>query len=362
MSIAVGKCDRPFPLASQDSYIAQLDHIAQEHVIIYDLDERCAWLIDGASALLHLVRASLQRDAEGLFKSRFLFDDRKFKEPTQQYSGRAAAIEALTDESNQALKIFPNPPKRRWEKKKEGSRITTTEIIEESFECLQDRVERIVHILDQAFTHQKDTNSQDGIGFRVSTTQRRLLEGFDFHDIVSNKNSIQPYFTKLKHSGKGWVDFSRAIHAVTLFGRGFGQLIKPTISTAINSNLCSSWNRMPSGQDNLAVCVYQMNEIMQHHGSPRENTCRVVDQIYWHSPDKLFQPCHCDEEQQTTTCDRVQVLLPVQNLKFKNLRHPGVLNSGAVIFGHSWKFPLRWKEQFDEAPEIGNPDPEEPAE
>ncbi|KAK4196450.1 hypothetical protein QBC40DRAFT_287260 [Triangularia verruculosa] len=56
----------------------------------------------------------------------------------------------------------------------------------------------------------------------------------------------------------------------------------------------------------------------------------------------------------------VQVLLPATfpELYGWGLRSPGrVVPQGAVIFGHSWKFPLRWSLTKDVPPEEGEPDP-----
>ncbi|KAK0620918.1 hypothetical protein B0T14DRAFT_522380 [Immersiella caudata] len=44
-------------------------------------------------------------------------------------------------------------------------------------------------------------------------------------------------------AGKSWVDFIRAIQAITLFGEGFGDLFTP-IQTAAS---CTRWNTVPEG-------------------------------------------------------------------------------------------------------------------
>lgn len=66
----------------------------------------------------------------------------------------------------------------------------------------------------------------DGIGFRARSTPWRLLKGFDFMDIATDEDPLRPRMTYLIRRGKGWVDLVRAIHAVTLFGGRFGDLIK----------------------------------------------------------------------------------------------------------------------------------------
>ncbi|KAI2606645.1 hypothetical protein GGR54DRAFT_620587 [Hypoxylon sp. NC1633] len=55
----------------------------------------------------------------------------------------------------------------------------------------------------------------------------------------------------------------------------------------------------------------------------------------------------------------VQILLPTNfpQLYGRGLRSPAkIVSKGAVIFGHSWKFPLRWSLTKDAPPEEGEPD------
>jgi len=131
-----------------------------------------------------------------------------------------------------------------------------------------------------------------------------------------------------------------------LFGRGFGELIKP----ADTNRLCPSWVEVPKGKDCLAVCVSDIKEILKKKGSVKTNPWRLVDDIYWHQPDKIFEACQCAGKTLERHCDRVQVLLPASfpSLWGRGFNSPGQLEDhGAVIFGHSRKFPLRWGDRDD---------------
>jgi hypothetical protein len=68
------------------------------------------------------------------------------------------------------------------------------------------------------------TSSSLGIRF----TDRERLIGFGFMDIVDGQNDLYPRVANLKPSGRGWVDFTRSIRAITLLRKGFGEIIKPT--------------------------------------------------------------------------------------------------------------------------------------
>jgi hypothetical protein len=87
---------------------------------------------------------------------------------------------------------------------------------------------------------------------------------------------------------------------------------------------------------------------------------RLIDNIYWHTPDKTFEPCICTGRVGAKQ-DRVQVLLPATFPKLwgRNFKSPPNLNlapMGALLFGHSTRFPLRWCDRGD--PEEGQPDQE----
>ncbi len=197
----------------------------------------------------------------------------------------------------------------------------------------------------------------------------------------------------------GWVQLARALHAVPLFGVGFGDLLRP----ARDQPCCISTAPVPLGKDLLAVYGADLNVILRRGGSQR-HPWRLVDDIHWHSPDGVaFESCKCENRtahgddrkggrgsqgehhvgpsgqhgkrgleglfvfrpsqakgpRGPSPFDRVQVIVPTAfpRLYSRGLRSPARLAPrGAVIFGHSWKFPLRWSLTKDIPPE-GEPDP-----
>jgi hypothetical protein len=68
----------------------------------------------------------------------------------------------------------------------------------------------------------------------------------------------------------------------------------------------------------------------------------LANGIYWHKPDKLFEPCKCNSK----SCDRVQVLMPA-SLGLKRHPQPFGCDDGAVIFGRSKRFPWHWPSTGD---------------
>ena len=61
MTAAVGKKDKGVFIKPRENYLYQLKWIANEYILLFDVNDRRAWLVDGASALLHLIRSSIKR-------------------------------------------------------------------------------------------------------------------------------------------------------------------------------------------------------------------------------------------------------------------------------------------------------------
>lgn len=69
-------------------------------------------------------------------------------------------------------------------------------------------------------------------GVNLKTRVRKHLEGWDFIDLATDEDPI-PRVATIPTLGHGWVDFIRSIGAITLFGRGFCELIQPDVSVLV---------------------------------------------------------------------------------------------------------------------------------
>ncbi|UNI20829.1 hypothetical protein JDV02_006880 [Purpureocillium takamizusanense] len=362
VSCVLGKKDKPVHAWKRDDYVVRLKWISKKFVVLYDVRDRRAWLVDGASALLHLVRASLKHDQNDAFSSLCLFDASSFKESGRPGTGKSASIEILTNKHNIGLPLYENPDssKKKISVDEAGNQSSVLSVTQANY-TLRQRIDSICHTLEQIVAHQADVSSEDGVGFRVKTTLRRQLEGFNFMDVATDEDPIWPRVTTLRVTGRGWVDFARSIHAVTLFGSRFGELIRPATRGRNACGNCLFNAEVPKGRDYLAVCVPEVEEILEKCGSQGTIPWRLVDDIYWHAPGKTFEPCTCSGSPPAIArTDRVQVLLPslLPNFWTRGLRSPAADPSltprGAYLFGHSQRFPLRWKDQG--LPEEGEPD------
>ena len=348
VTAAIGKRDRGILTKSRDSYLSQLMWVADRHILLFDVNDRRAWLVDGASALLHLVRASIKYMQEHNEFGRYcLFTWDQFKEAAEQFSGKQAAIFVLANEDNIQLKLFKKMSELWQEETIDPSgKSSVVTKIKQTFFHFSDKVEQIFQILEDIVEHQTAAAGEDGVKFSKMSPRRRL-EGFDFVDLVEDRDPLYPKVYDLHDSGKGWVDFVRTLHATTLFGNGFGELIRPVDPVG----LCRSWEEVPKGKNYLAVSVAIMTQLLQR-GDKNTVPWQIVDDIYWHSPDKTFEACQCGD---ASSCDRVQVLVPsgFRTRWRRGLSSPTHLeDKGALIFGNSRSFPLLWGDHGDPARKV----------
>lgn len=84
----------------------KLKWISKKFVVLWDEEDKRGWLINGTSALLHLLRASLEHDSIDKFNSEFLFKPEQMQEPSEPHEPDSA-IEVLLNPINKKLKIYP---------------------------------------------------------------------------------------------------------------------------------------------------------------------------------------------------------------------------------------------------------------
>ncbi|KAI1742983.1 hypothetical protein F4680DRAFT_471857 [Xylaria scruposa] len=357
-SVALGKKDKPWRAAKTSDYHKQLEWAEKRFVVLYDCKDRRAWLIDGLSALLHLVRASLAHRRR--LGHEVLFNEDGIEEPDTLYTGKAAANAVLRNRANMDLKIY-----EKWNRIVEETSIKgeappeMAEKRQRTWKQLPDLVGDICTTLGMLVDIQTDVSTADGFGTRVHKSLRRHLIGWDFQDVATGADPLWPKAALLHKYGVGWVDLVRTISAITLFGNGFGEILLH-IDEALGAPgadvtakplhigiRCTRWATLPKDEDLLATTTPVIQDIMESvnrgsdSGQPFRELCR---DIYWHNPDMVFEGCFCVCRPGRMQCNRVQVLLPTNFPKLFARRFrtpPGPFPAhGAVIFGHSVKFPL----------------------
>lgn len=97
--------------------------------------------------------------------------------------------------------------------------------------------------------HHRHVAGHNGVNVKVRV--RKHLEGWDFVELATDHDPHPPVAT-LQALGYGWVDFIHSIEAVTLFGRGFGDLIRPVEF----EGMCPSRRSLPTQKYYLSASVF----------------------------------------------------------------------------------------------------------
>ena len=346
---AVGIKDIPVHIPCKP-YVQKLRWASSKFIVLWDVAEKRGWLVKGISALLHLLRASLKYYETDAFSTALLSKYNDIKEPSTT-SRDDYAIKILFDERNMKLPIYPE----KSEVLQEDNESTMQDPrpahkTRRRYYRVEDRVEELYETLEKLIDHQ--TNAAGRAGMKMKAHARRRLEGWDFKDLASDNDPIYPRMTTLHALGKGWVDFIRSIQAVTLFGRGFGEIIRP--STAI---ACHYWSGVPRHKFYLAACVVDLQQIMETDGDHTANPMKICNGILWYSSNAVFDACQCAKSRDSRHSDFVQTLWPISLEKLLPRREKMLLQeNGAVIFGHNVN--LKWKWEDVGNPIEGDPDPE----
>jgi hypothetical protein len=341
LGIAVGVRESPIHL-SRDTYLDKMRWVSGQHSILWDEGDKRGWLVNGASALLHLVCASLEDDLKWIQKhanSNILFKKDDMMGPTISHTPDSA-LNVLMNRTNKELKIFVN----EVEGDDEGIKTTCTR-----FKHL---VEKQYSLLEQIMDHQFHIEDRSGLDLKWRT--REHLEGWDFRDLaVTIKTTpIYPRLKKLPKIGRGWVDFTREIKAITIFGKSFGEIIRPTGA----ASMCGSWAQVPAEKYYLTACVSDLKAVMGLKDDQHDckNPISICDGLNWHASENLFKKCQCGQMTGNNVkhSDVAQVLAPLNTAFRRAPTTSGTFelkHTGAVIFGYNTIRRLCWPDQ-------GNPE------
>ena len=356
---SIGRKDRSPMIKRHTSYFESLSGLSSSYVVLYDIQDRRAWLSNGVHTLLHLVRASLKEDQKGDFSDECLLNHLSLGEAVDDAEATSpkAAIRFLKNRQNLEQPVFPGLDDVYTEQTTvAGGQTTTTHHRTNTTVRLKDRVNQIMEMLWQIIDHQATLEAfTSAVPVRLP---RNKLEGYRFMEFATRR-AMTPrvaYLQTFNGAGKSWVDFVRALRAVVLFGEGFGELI-----AAKDNTLCSRWNTVPTSKDYLTVGGFDLARILHQEGSAHSNPMKLAPGIYWDPSTPAFEPCTCDGHTGPALlrrrCDRVQVLLPGKLARISGTKaapnRVSVDENCAIIFGKSDTFPWRW-------PDLGDPKPEDP--
>lgn len=244
-----------FTSRNEKSDPALLYWVFTQSLVFFDVGDKTAWLVYGASALLHLARVSIEKyRTRPAYVSKWKVSDAlQLEGDSSLGSGGVAAVGVLGNFNNLNLPLYtddiiPNE---------------SGELVEIVYR-FRDRVQEILHDLQICIDYQTQVAAKDSYWFNPSRKVFvKSLAGFDFWDVAKPTGPIQQRTYNLQTGGHGWVDYIRSISATTIFGRNFGELLQPQEP----DRLCAAWKTVPKDRDYLGAAIATLRRI---HGSKFE--------------------------------------------------------------------------------------------
>lgn len=266
--------------AKGDVYFKSLDKIMNNYVVLYDVQSKQAWLVHAIQALLHLTQAYLRTiQLDG-------------GTPILTISGEHPPENVDADTALQLLRDHGNMRTEVGQSGEHTKRDDPTAGKDDDMYHLRDIVVDRLEKLEQIIGHISDRRSQTSVGYRIRISPVKQLVGYDFMQIVEENTHVDPMVTTLESDGRGWVEFVRWIDAPVLFGRDFGDLLRPTPKA--RSSLCSycHWNcDAPQSREILSVSISVLEHLVQRRGEKLEKSWRLVEDFHLDIPDHVFSDC-----------------------------------------------------------------------
>lgn len=287
-------------------------------VLLYDTQSERGWLIDAARAALHILRFLVGR-YESVEGSSFRIEDFKYADPTK---GGAEAVAKLNENRNLVLLSDQDL--------EDATKIVETTVGKKVNNVIVDYFEQMLATLSKA---KKERWSI------FLPNDKSKLEGWRFGDIVQEKRHIEAVACKIDSTAEHWHRFIRQINAIVLFGKWFGEIIRPS------SDVCQAFETLPLKQGCIAVSVPLLRYLIGDNGDMDVVPILMTPGLWWHLDKDPFT-CQCRSQPPGTDhiCTRIQELSDSEKSKnpaadkiLKKIRDPGQYENAAIIFGKRWK-------------------------
>jgi hypothetical protein len=161
-SIAISKKSRPIHQRSEN-YITRLRGVDNNFINLYDSTDHRAWLVDGASGLLHLLRASLYMDQTGKLPHDSGCTALQLVREIVESKPYDKALSILRDNDFLNIRLYKNVDEIE-EVEETISELTAADAVTKktirkvvkklpTWYCIKDRVDEICYVLEQIMDH-----------------------------------------------------------------------------------------------------------------------------------------------------------------------------------------------------------------
>lgn len=352
LNMSVNNKQKPIRLDRRNDYPSLLKWMSLQVIVFYDVDTRRAWLVDGASALLYLLRISLHRDQndpESTYD--WILDTTKLIDMWEDLPARQSALNFLKNADNCRARLYPVIG---MDGNGDGA---------EQFVTLGVRITGLIRILEVLIDAQGYSDPQGGLKIPQTTELRRNLTGFDIGDILQPMGDTHSRMRTLGSHGHGWSNLVSELGITTIFGRGFGDLIRPSDQ----SGVCVEWRLVPLDKDYMTVSVSTLKMLLDQLGDKgilERGAGEISKGLVWLSHQESLNDCQClgkhiENTSVATHINPLQVLGSKRawNMSKLSARRdmwaPMQISSldirGAVVFGYFSSILSGWMPEKDES-------------
>lgn len=358
-SFAMGVKDKS-AYTTLDDYQSKIWNMSSEYFVIYDVETEKAWLLNGATVLLHLLRAfyAYAHDPANDMHDTMRSEAKDNFDGFPGKTGKGLAVAVLLHMENRHLPLWEisNGTTIKIVDKADDDDETkrkTSHTLERSATNfpVQDRVTVMADALEVAIAMFNDKEETNGYKTRLKLLPRNHLTGYDFMEFARPRKRIPPKVAIINQYTSGWTEFTRELGCVGLFGRGFGDLMGPVASSSPIPGIpapppCRFNTHHPRL---LAITIKDFGNIVKERGRrPKGKHWTIIDTIRWYNPEGAFANCNCStagQHKQHQTQVFVSAPLPQAYgsiPRYFDLEDDSVVD-GALLVGHTSKFKLLFK-------------------
>jgi hypothetical protein len=303
-NFSLGARDGKFHVERKGPYQTVLRCASKTPVLLYDYDDKRAWLVPSSAVILHIARTRHIREP-------YTNGGRpiNFPHANPQNSSHSSAEKTLLE--NSSLKLS-------------GAEDSQDYYLRDVVRDIWSRLESILDI---------NVNKEKSSELEVRVSMKYFLRGWEFMALVEDLSPLREKETAIQKCSGGWTRLVKDIDAVVLFASGFGDIIKPS-EAACARGLCKRWGRVPKGKDYMAASIPTLVQLFDRAGSRLTQRYLTSSHLRWNRGQVLWEPC--DSRSRQCNCDRLQGIVQKSAETFFTITEPGLLeNNGAVIFGQT---------------------------
>ncbi|KAL8711834.1 MAG: hypothetical protein Q9220_003778 [cf. Caloplaca sp. 1 TL-2023] len=304
LNFSLGSKDGRLHFSAHGPFQRLLQSAENTSVVLYDLEDRRAWLVPALDVMLHIMMTRINKRLYGVGVMEDVY-------ASAEPRARITALQAILWNRDRILCERETSDDKDY-------------LFRDAIISLWSRMERLM---------EKDDQTETSRGLVLHGTLREKLLGWEFMSLVHEKPCHrQKEVVVLKSSG-GWVELIHDIDCLVLFAAGFKEIIKPVNDSL---QLCRTWRALPKGRDFMAGRTSIFDRLYSEAGSEISRKHLSTTHLQWHCRSSLFESC-TSKSQDLCRCDRTQQIY--HDSLFKKLgpvRPPGKLEpDGCVIFGQA---------------------------